>query len=482
MKRPTIGWESETPCPNHVFNDYLSSRDGRLFFEDLDLAQLFLGDRRDQGLGRKLPSPLEIVYLPKIPQKIRELKHAFARAIDQVGYQGSFHYVYPSKANTANEVVRSVLEAGVNYEISTDVDTSIVRLLRDSGALSDDHMLICNGFKYPGSRYMADIIRLKQEGVRIIPIIEDLQELYPLIESGLPFEVGLRQKSYGAHHSLAEMDAYDSRFGMKVDDLLKAADIIAQSPNLKFSVYHAMVGSQIADEGEFVQRLEPPIEIYARLRKAHPSLKTFNLGGGVPAAMSLTLDFDYEKFACMLLSTLKTVCAHHQVPEPDVMGEFGRYTVTDHGAHLFKVVTVKENGSPYPWYIIDGSIMTSFPDTWALREHFTLLPVNHLDKPFRRVQLGGITCDSDDVYPPKHSETPLYLPVDTKELYIGFFGIGAYQEMLGGAGGAKHCVIPEANELIIDRDSDGAYQFQRVPGQNAEKVLVNLGYKLSPLT
>lgn len=120
--------------------------------------------------------------------------------------------------------------------------------------------------------------------------------------------------------------------------------------------------------------------------------------------------------------------------------------------------------------------MTSFPDSWALGEHFIVLPLNNLDKPFRRVQLGGMTCDSDDVYPPKPSKSALYLPSESDDLYIGFFSIGAYQEMLGGVRGSKHCVLPEAYELIIDRSENGDYSFELIVGQTPEDVLRNLGY------
>jgi arginine decarboxylase len=171
------------------------------------------------------------------------------------------------------------------------------------------------------------------------------------------------------------------------------------------------------------------------------------------------------------------ICQAHQVDAPDIIGELGRYTVTEHGAHLFKIVGVKENNSPYPWYLIDGSIMSSFPDSWALGEHFIVLPLNHLDQPFQRVRLGGLTCDSDDIYPPTKSDADLYLPVESDNLHVGFFAIGAYQEMLGGAGGSKHCVIPEADELIIDRDQDGEYLFDIIHGQGPQQVLDNLGYR-----
>lgn len=239
-----------------------------------------------------------------------------------------------------------------------------------------------------------------------------------------------------------------------------------------------MVGSQILSRDDFVNWLRPPMEIYARLRKQYDSLHIFNFGGGMPAPMTLDFSFDYHAFVCLLLSTMQEVCGRYEVPIPDIMGEFGRYTATEHGAHVFRVITNKDNRSGFPWYIIDGSIMSSFPDSWALGEHFIVLPLNNLDRPFQQVHLGGITCDSDDVYPPKSSRSPLYLPVETEELYLGFFGIGAYQEMLGGVRGSKHCVLPEANELLVERNSDGAYRFTVLAGQTSADVLRNLGYKI----
>lgn len=477
MKPPVVGWEQNKPIPNNHFNEYLSAQEGRLFYDDLDLAQLFLGDRQDQGLKRILNSPLEIIYLPRIRHNIDRMYRIFSHAIDQVGYDGDFHYAYASKANAAEEVVRTTLRTGAHHEISSAMDLKIVQVMNSAGNLKAEQMVICNGFKSAGTDYANGILELKTEHTNVIPVIENIGELSPLIESDLPFDVGLRQKSYGHHKNMTQMDAANSRFGMTVEDIWQAVDIIAAAPNLHLKLYHAMVGSQIIDADDFVARLKPPIEIYAQLRQVHPELSIFDFGGGVPVAMTLDFAFDYAEFASLLLKTIKEVCGGFNVPVPDVMGEFGRYTVAEHGAHLFKILSVKTNASKYPWYIIDGSIMTSFPDSWALGEHFIVLPLNNLGKPFQQVQLGGITCDSDDVYPPGSSESPLYLPVDTENLYIGFFGIGAYQEMLGGVGGSKHCVIPEADELIIDRDSHGAYEFHLIPGQSAGKVLRNLGYK-----
>jgi arginine decarboxylase len=478
MTIPIIGWQQDSPVPeDHVFNDYLHHRHGHLFLEELDLAELVANQNQALGPAADLSSPLEIVYLPIIKRKIDFMRQVFADISAELGYDGRFHYAYASKANAAEEVIRTTLSAGAHHEMSSTVDVDIARIMKARGLVPDDRMVICNGFKPAGMDYADNIIRFRSEHANLIPVVEELSELSPLIAAGHSFEVGLRQKSYGPHHDEAEMDSYNSRFGLDLAAIWKAADYVAAAPNLSLKMYHAMVGSQLVDREDFVERLRPPMEIYARLRQRHSSLQIFNFGGGMPVAMTLDFNFDYHAFARLLLSTMQEVCQRYQVPVPDIMGEFGRYTTSEHGAHLFRIVTTKHNNSKLPWYIIDGSIMSSFPDSWALSEHFIVLPLNHLEKPFQQVQLGGITCDSDDIYPPGPSQSALYLPVETDSLYIGFFSIGAYQEMLGGVRGSKHCVLPEANELVIDRNEDSSYQFEILPGQTAGEVLRNLGYR-----
>ncbi len=483
MTHPIIGWEQETPVPDgYQFNDYLHVVQGELHFGGLNLAQLFLKDKSAiagptfPGVGKSLSSPLEIVYLPQIRKRIQAMQAVFDQARAEVGYVGQFHYAYASKANAAEEVIRTTLTAGAHHEMSSSIDVSIVRLMIERGLLPPERMIICNGFKPAGTDYAQSILDLRQVHPRLIPVVEDLAELPTLLASELPFEVGLRHKTYGPHGDAVEMDRYDSRFGLDNETLWKAASYVAAAPNLELKMYHGMVGSQLADRDEFIHRLTLPIETFARLRQRYPTLSIFNFGGGMPAPMTLDFDFDYLDFARRLLHTCQQLCDRYGVPVPDILGEFGRYTTTEHGAHLFKVIAVKDNNSPYPWYIIDGSIMTSFPDTWALGEHFIVLPLTHLDQPFQRVRLGGATCDSDDIYPPRQSQSPLYLPVETDDLYLGFFGIGAYQEMLGGVRGSKHCVLPEAYELIVDQDAAGHYIFELVPGQSVEDVLSNLGF------
>src|SRR5260370_25165376 len=73
-------------------------------------------------------------------------------------------------------------------------------------------------------------------------------------------------------------------------------------------------------------------------------------------------------------------------------------------------------------------------------------------------------------------DVSLNLPTDTDGLIVGFFECGAYQETLGGRWGAKHWLLPEAAELVLDEDENGGLTYTYNGGQTADDVLDNLGY------
>jgi arginine decarboxylase len=177
---------------------------------------------------------------------------------------------------------------------------------------------------------------------------------------------------------------------------------------------------------------------------------------------------------------VRDVCARRGVEPPTIVGEFGRYTSAEHGAHLFQVVEEKPTAlGDAHWYIVDSSLMVALPDSWGIGQKFIVLPLNGYERPPRQVWLGGLTCDSDDVY--REAGTPGYLTLPAyhpdEPLYLGFFGTGAYQEMLSGVRGVHHCLLPEAKELIIEHDPQTGHETRRVlHAQSSEAVLATLGY------
>ncbi|CAA9589728.1 MAG: Biosynthetic arginine decarboxylase [uncultured Thermomicrobiales bacterium] len=460
--------------PAHVrddghLNDFLSVRANRLHFRDLDLY----------ATVREYGSPLELVYTPLITERVSRMIAIFDEARAATDYRGEFIYANATKANVAEEVIRHALLGGAHYETSSSYDIDIARLLWRRGILPGERLLINNGFKI--ASYAENIKALRREGYRnILPVFDGPEEIAAFADFELPLAVGLRQRIDHGVTTLAQLDSVESRFGMGFAELSAQAERIAALPTLTLKLYHAMLGSQLDDEERFVESLLFAVECYCTLKEVHPTLEYFDFGGGVPVPYSLDFDFDYAHFARLLLAGVRGVCARRGVPEPTIVGEFGRYTTAEHGAHLFRVIEEKPTAQgDAHWYIVDSSLMVALPDSWGIGQKFIVLPLNGYDRPPSQVWLGGLTCDSDDVY--REGGTPGYLTLPQlrpdEPLYLGFFGTGAYQEMLSGVHGVHHCLLPEAKELIIEHDPGSGSETRRVvQGQSSAAVLAMLGY------
>lgn len=118
-----------------------------------------------------------------------------------------------------------------------------------------------------------------------------------------------------------------------------------------------------------------------------------------------------------------------------------------------------------------------------------MLPINKWENEYRRVVLGGITCDGHDYYDSEEHINEVFLPKtkspensnpakDAEPLYVGFFHTGAYQDQISGYGGIKHCLIPSPKHIIISHDKNGKLtDWVYAKEQTAQSMLKILGYK-----
>jgi arginine decarboxylase len=113
------------------------------------------------------------------------------------------------------------------------------------------------------------------------------------------------------------------------------------------------------------------------LRQQVPTLQFFSIGGGMPtSAYCLDFNFDYLGFLHGLMRAFAAACMLHRVPQPTLVGEFGRYTVASHTLSLMRVGAVKVGqGDGQSWYLLDGSLMVTLPDIVMVPgQQFIVLP------------------------------------------------------------------------------------------------------------
>jgi arginine decarboxylase len=442
--------------------------DGSLHFNDISLMDII------EHYG----TPLKITYLPKISEQIQKAKRIFSVAMAKADYKGTYTYCYCTKSSHFSFVLEEALKNDIHIETSSAFDIPIIKTLYQKGKIGKDTFIICNGYKLPlYSKYIGELIN---DGfTNVIPILDNKKELddYTKHVKG-KCKIGIRI----AAEEEPNFEFYTSRLGIRYNDILDFyLTKIKNNPKFELKMLHFFINTGIKDNAYYWSELTKSINVYCELKKVCPELDSMDIGGGFPFRTSLGFEYEHEYIADQIVRQIKTVCKQNRVKEPHIFTEFGSYTVAESGATLYKIVDQKKQNDSELWYMIDSSFITNLPDTWGIDQRYILLAINRWDLEYQRVNIGGLTCDSQDYYNAELHVNQIFLPKikpgENEPLYIGFFHTGAYQESLGGYGGIQHCLIPAPKHVLIDRNKDGEIVTRLfAKEQSAKSMMKILGY------
>ena len=442
----------------------------RLLFNEIDI----------QDLIQRYGTPLKLTYLPKIGEKIQTARKLFRDAMSRYGYNGKYVYCYCTKSSHFAFVLNEVLKNGTQLETSSAFDLDLVWRLYKLGKINRSTIIVNNGYK-PES-YIRKIVHLiDQEGfTNITPVCDNEQEFeaYNALLKKEKQSIGIRM----ATEEEPNFEFYTSRLGIRQSHVIQFyKDKIASNPKFELKMLHFFVDIGIKDNLYYWTELKKGIKTYCELRKICPTLTALNIGGGMPIRNSLGFEYDYPYMVNEIVRIIKQYCDDEGVPEPDIYSEFGKYTVGESGATIFSVIGKKQQNDAEQWYMLDNSLINTLPDSWGIKERFILLPINHWDKEYQKVNIGGISCDNADYYNSEAHINQVYLPMYSEEkdepLYLGFFHTGAYQEALSGYGGLKHCLLPSPRHILIDKNYYGEFtDWEVFQEQDADSMLRILGY------
>lgn len=106
------------------------------------------------------------------------------------------------------------------------------------------------------------------------------------------------------------------------------------------------------------------------------------------------------------------------------------------------------------------SVFQSMPDAWAIGQIFPVMPLQRLNEPpTRRGRIMDLTCDSDGSlksYVDRQSiesTLPLHEIRPGERYLIGFFMLGAYQEILGDI----HNLFGDTHSVNVELDGNGGW-------------------------
>lgn len=443
-------------------------KNGYLNFNGVALNQLI----------QKHGTPLKLTYLPKIRQQIDKARKLFGDAIEKHDYSGLYEFCYCTKCSHFHHVVNTALKENVSLETSSSFDLDLIKSLYKKGSIETSKKIVHNGYKTDA--YLSKIGDLLNAGfTNSITVLDNMDELARLEKLDVkdPIKIGVRiciDEEPKAHY-------YTSRMGINKHRIIDfVQNRIINNPNFELVMVHFFVDSGIDDNFYYWGEFQKALNIFVQIKKMTPSLHALNIGGGFPICNRLDFEYNYKYISNEIVRNIKQTCTEAGIDEPDIYTEFGKYTVGESGAVIFKVLQQKQQNNSELWYIIDNSLMNTIPDAWSIDEKFILLPLNKWGNKYKRVNIGGISCDHFDYYNSELQNQPILLPEysnDDEPLYVGFFHTGAYQEAISGYGGIKHCLIPSPRHIIVDHDEDGNlvdYVYRNE--QTVDNMLNILGY------
>lgn len=126
-------------------------------------------------------------------------------------------------------------------------------------------------------------------------------------------------------------------------------------------------------------------------------------------------------------------------------------------------------------YLVNFSLFQSMPDFWGLQQIFPIMPLTHLDKkPTRSASIWDITCDSDgEISYSKNNPLVLHdIDLDKENYFLGFFLVGAYQEVLG----MKHNLFMHPTEASVYIDEKDYEVKDIIEAQSILDTLDDLDY------
>ncbi|MGR5238904.1 arginine decarboxylase [Vibrio alfacsensis] len=126
-------------------------------------------------------------------------------------------------------------------------------------------------------------------------------------------------------------------------------------------------------------------------------------------------------------------------------------------------------------FFVNFSLFQSLPDAWGIDQVFPVLPLSGLgDVEERRAVMLDITCDSDgaiDNYVDGQGiESTLPVPAWSKDkpYLMGFFLVGAYQEILGD----MHNLFGDTHSAVVNVDENGQFEISYInEGDSVEDMM-----------
>ena len=297
-----------------------------------------------------LQTPLLLHFGDVLSTVLGDLRRVFDEAMSTLGYRGGYEAVYPVKVNQQRGVVEDVCRLGEGYGFGLEVGSKpelLAVLALTAG--QPDRTIICNGFKE--DRYVEFTMLATKLGRRIIPVVENLEELRLVLAAavrlGVRPRLGIRVnlQAQGAGR-WADSSGMRAKFGLTLSEVLASVDLLRGHDMLDcLTLLHCHMGSQVHDIRQVVEGVGELTRIYTELRRLGAPIACLDVGGGLgvdyhgsQSEAPFSRNYSLEEYASSVVHRIGSICDEARQPHPMIVTESGRAMVAQQSVLVFDVL------------------------------------------------------------------------------------------------------------------------------------------------
>ncbi len=477
----------------------------------IDLMEV-IQEARDRGMA----FPLVIRFQDLLRHRVETVNRAFQSAISEAGYKSVYKGVFPIKVNQLREVVEEIIDAGGPFHFGLEAGSKPELIAALAVHRDPESLIICNGYK--DQTYVkiallgrklglstADLVAasqyLKEEGMadalRLVHFhvgsqVPDIGVVKRAVREAARFFAKLAKMG----HPMEFLDV-GGGLGVDYDGSRTAFD---SSMNYTLQEYARDVVYNIMDVCDSEKVPHPTIiSEGGRAIVAHHSVLIVESFGSIEKATGDQL-FEIKESDPKLLADIIEI--HRTMNKQNRMENLhDAQQIKEQAQSMFELglldLESKAKIESIYWrvaeavvdfcrgmryvpeevkeleialgdqYLCNFSVFQSLLDHWALGQLFPIMPVHHLQRaPDRNGTLVDITCDSDgkvnkfiDLQDVKET-LPLHRIRPGEPYYLGFFLMGAYQDIMGDL----HNLFGRVNEVhvFLDEDEDSGWYIEEI--------------------
>lgn len=406
MVSPFCFWSSL--AATMVFNSSIRYRDERLTVDEVDIA----------AIVNEVGTPTYIYSLARMRRNFHRLRTAFAPS------KARLHFSV--KANGNLDILRALSSVGTGFDCVSGGE--IYRVLQ-AGAQADDIVFAGVG------KTRAELAYAIKNGVGWINAenIGELAQIEKLAREAnvKAVRVALRLNPEVTAHTHPHMATGHgaAKFGMTADVIRGLLDRPGAYPRIRFAGVHMHIGSQLGDSRATLAALDKLLALI----EDYPSIKTVNLGGGLPVAYRFNETVPPPDQLAEQLS--------YRLKGYDLLLEPGRAIVADAGLLVAEALYVKRQAGQ-TFVIVDASVAELIrPALYGA--HHEIVPLRQMEGDTVTTQVVGPVCESADLLAADRELPPLK-PGDK----VALMTAGAYGMTMASNYNAR----PRPPEVVVDGD------------------------------